>query len=288
MKSIFHLVFLVSLYVFGASSALQIHDSLGAVSVEDALTGNDAFLEAEKPVVTKTGQDLGPGDSLMSGAFTNTQTSDETTSTKGINEYKEKTVDTHKGQILDKTLDVEMVKTSTGSEPAVKTGQAGSETASEENSSTYVTENYTVQEKIADIAKEGYKDVQVPQQTSVAQTDVSTETKHKGFDGEGFLKAVSKLVNIRKRVGTPVSSTSVTTQNKSQEVDSKGAADSTKRPSNNNDDQDDDGGDEESDKDSFFDKYGIPEYAVWIVVYTVPILVVLLLCLTSYCCCCRR
>lgn len=290
MKSIFQLVFLIILYTFGVSSALQINDSVSAVSVGDALTGDGAFdstddtdVDTEKQVVTNTEKDQSFGEGSISGASTKTQTANDNTP---YEIYQGITSNTQ-NKVLEETLDTEaVVKTDTVSELEFETGKEESGSTSAETTGVSGTGDYTVKGKTAGMTNAGYKrDAKTPQQTSVAQTEAQTETKQTGFDGEGFLKAVSKLVNIRKRSGAPSSGASVTTETKSQGTDN---SDSTKKPSNNNGDQDDNGDDGGNNQDSFFDKYGIPEYVFWIVVYTVPILVILLLCLTSYCCCCRR
>lgn len=318
MKSIFQLIFLISFYVFGISSALQINDSLNVVSVDDSVLRNQVFdlgsetetsfdtdsqkdsksvdTQAKKSTSAETAQDFYSGEvsesdtykkTGSSGDYLSSDTSDSesTTSTQDFDKYQtfdentsstgETTTTTDRGSY--QTMGTKSVKTNR-SAPAtkvMKVSNTKSNTSSNETSDSFETEDYANKDSTYTMS-ENYDSTNRSQSTS---TPTGTEARHTGFDGEGFLKAVSKLVNIRKRTGT--GSTSVTTKDYQKGV-SEDYTGSNNKPGNQDNDKDDD------DQDSFFKRYGIPEYVVWIIIYTVPILIILLLCITSYCCCCRR
>ncbi|EAK90438.1 signal peptide plus GPI anchored membrane protein [Cryptosporidium parvum Iowa II] len=328
MKSIFQLIFLATFFLFGILNALQIHESVTSASVDNSLLGNEVFdmdSEVETKVDEKTNSqtdnkmttefDYDESKSSNSDMSKQTGTSKDTnTSSQTYNSSSES--DIYENESTASTQDFEtyqsMDKTTTGTttstdksydqtsnvDTTVQATTMPKQTskvmrADQTNSYKTVTpmgtsddleiEDYTVGKNTYNKSDDGYqKDVTKYQSTSTTPTETST-TKHVTFDGEGFLKAVSKLVNIRKRVNT--GNDSVATTKDYQKSVTRDTTDSTKKPTDNQGDHDND---DEDDQESFFDKYGIPEYVFWIIVYTVPVLFVLLLCLTSYCCCCRR
>ncbi|OII75051.1 uncharacterized protein cubi_03161 [Cryptosporidium ubiquitum] len=326
MKSIFQLIFLISFYIFGILNALQIHDSADVASVDGSVLGNEVFdlgsktetsfetdsqegsksvdTQREKSSTTKTTRDTYTTENYKPDTYTKTgesydesdafetestrtqdlgtyQTNDENTSSN-IGETKTTTV---KGsyQTLGTKSTVKTNKGSRETQKFMKMNQTSPSTTSQETSDDFGTEDYTNEDSTYSVSEN--ESTSQSQSTSATPTETETgtetETKHIGFDGDGFLKAVSKLVNIRKRIGT--GNTSVTTTKDYQKGATGDYSESTSKPNNQDKDDDDD-----DDQDSFFKKYGIPEYVVWIIIYTVPIVIILLFCLTSYCCCCRR
>ncbi|KAK9171759.1 hypothetical protein CmeUKMEL1_03300 [Cryptosporidium meleagridis] len=314
MKSIFQFVFLVIFFLFGILNALQIHESVTSVSVDNSVLGNevsDMDSEVEAKVGKKTNSqtdnqmttEFNYGESATSKSDMSKQTynssaeSDiyETESTASTPDFEtdqsmgKTTAGT--GKSYDQTSNVETaVQETTMPKQTTKVMRADQTNSYKTVTSVgttddFETEDYTFGKNTNAKLDGAYQeDVAKYQSTSTTPTEVST-TKHATFDGEGFLKAVSKLVNIRKRVNTGNDSVA-TTENYQKSVTTD-TTHSRKKPTDDQGDHDNDNNDED-DQESFFDKYGIPEYVFWIIVYTVPILFVLLLCLTSYCCCCRR
>ncbi|KAF7458227.1 signal peptide plus GPI anchored membrane protein [Cryptosporidium felis] len=165
--------------------------------------------------------------------------------------------------------------TTTGTVDGMDTTETQTQTTdvdSQSTTDTYETQEYTGKKSEAGMNKDSGSFKKTV--SKIQEQTATTTTKHTGFDGQEFLKAVSRLVNIRKRSGAGDSEVYSNLQKSNKDTESK----DNEKPSS----------DEGEDEESFFDKYGIPEYAVWIIVYTVPVFVVLAICLSSYFCCCRR
>lgn len=302
MKSI-NIIFIISAFLFLSINSLKLYDNVE----NDFHTGKSQHLSDDQTNIsavhtgtidTEAATDLDTTKTDTEETSTNVETDDLTTDTEAASGRPETTTtDVRKTSGVNTPENMKTKSVETAETPNYTTTSSDVSNTSEEKTSGVQTGIKKATESLSKLFGETKRSDAETNKGDHLDTDfedvatdetgiMTKETQHKDsvagnnkhhlhIDTDGFLKVVSSLVNIRKRPDNANASTRRTTEYRLNKSDS---------DSDNSKDEDE----SEIDSESIFKRLGIPEYAVWILIYTVPVLFIVLLCSAAYCCCCRR